>query len=102
MDVLTSEQRRTNMSRIRSKDTAPELLLRRGLHAAGLRFRLHVRDLPGRPDVVFPAHRAAVFVHGCFGMAMTARCSMAQETALEMLRVRCLGMTADGSPLKKQ
>jgi DNA mismatch endonuclease (patch repair protein) len=42
------------------------LLLRRGLHAAGLRFRLHVRDLPGRPDMVFPRYRAAVFVHGCF------------------------------------
>jgi DNA mismatch endonuclease (patch repair protein) len=66
MDVLTPNQRRTNMRRIRGKDTAPELLLRRGLHAAGLRFRLHVRDLPGRPDMVFPRHRAAVFVHGCF------------------------------------
>ena len=65
-DVLTPEQRRLNMSRIRGKDTKPELTLRRGLHALGLRFRLHRKDLPGRPDIVFPRYRAAVLVHGCF------------------------------------
>jgi DNA mismatch endonuclease (patch repair protein) len=65
-DVLTPEQRRLNMSRIRGRDTKPEMLLRRGLHARGLRFRLHRRDPPGCPDLVFPALRAAVFVHGCF------------------------------------
>jgi DNA mismatch endonuclease (patch repair protein) len=65
-DVLTPEQRRLNMSRIRGRDTKPELLLRRGLHARGLRFRLHRKDLPGRPDLVFPRFRAVVFVHGCF------------------------------------
>lgn len=54
------------MSRIRGKDTEPELVLRRGLHAQGLRFRLHRKDLPGRPDMVFPRYRAAVLVHGCF------------------------------------
>lgn len=66
MDVLTPEQRWHNMSRIRGKDTKPEMLLRRGLHAMGLRYRLHVRDLPGRPDLVFPRHRAVILVHGCF------------------------------------
>jgi DNA mismatch endonuclease, patch repair protein len=65
-DVLTPEQRRLNMSRIRGRDTKPEMLLRRGLHARGFRFRLHRRDLPGCPDLVFPALRAVVFVHGCF------------------------------------
>src|SRR5215471_13052693 len=65
-DVLTPEQRRLNMSRIRGRDTKPELLLRRSLHARGLRFRLHRRDLPGCPDLVFPRFRAAIFVHGCF------------------------------------
>lgn len=65
-DPLTPEQRRLNMSRIRSKDTRPELLLRRALHAFGLRYRLHDAKLPGRPDLVFPARRAVVFVHGCF------------------------------------
>jgi DNA mismatch endonuclease, patch repair protein len=66
VDVLTPEQRRLNMSRIRGRNTTPELLLRRGLHARGLRFRLHRRDLAGRPDLVFPRFRAVVFVHGCF------------------------------------
>lgn len=65
-DVLTAEQRRLNMSRIRGKDTRPELELRRLLHAAGFRYRLHGKKLPGRPDMVFPKYRAVVFVHGCF------------------------------------
>jgi DNA mismatch endonuclease, patch repair protein len=65
-DILTPEQRRLNMSRIRGRDTKPEMLLRRGLHARGIRFRLHRKDLPGRPDLVFPSRRAAIFVHGCF------------------------------------
>jgi len=54
------------MSGIRGKDTKPELLVRQFLHAAGLRYRLHVSRLPGKPDLVFPRHRAVVFVHGCF------------------------------------
>jgi DNA mismatch endonuclease, patch repair protein len=66
MDVLTPAQRRKNMSRIRGRDTKPELLLRRGLHAAGLRFRLYDSKLPGRPDLVFSRHRAVILVHGCF------------------------------------
>ena len=66
VDVLTPQQRSFNMSRIRGLDTKPELVLRRGLHARGFRFRLHRRDLPGRPDLVFPAKRAVIFVHGCF------------------------------------
>lgn len=66
MDVHTPEQRSRNMSRVRGRDTKPELLLRRGLHAEGLRYRLHAKDLPGRPDLVFPARRAAVQVQGCF------------------------------------
>lgn len=65
-DVLTPEQRRLNMSRIRGKNTKPELVLRRGLHARGLRFRLHRADLPGKPDLVFPRYRAVILVHGCF------------------------------------
>lgn len=66
MDVLTLEQRRLNMSRIKGRDTRPELVLRRVLHADGLRYRLHVKSLPGRPDLVFPKHKVATFVHGCF------------------------------------
>lgn len=66
MDVLTREQRRLNMSRIRGRDTKVELFLRRGLHARGLRFRVHRQDLPGRPDIVLSKHRVCIFVHGCF------------------------------------
>ena len=65
-DVLTPEQRRLVMSRIRGKDTKPEMILRRGLHGRGLRYRLHGADMPGKPDMVFPRHRSVVFVHGCF------------------------------------
>jgi len=54
------------MAAVRAKDTKPELIVRRGLHALGFRYRLQARDLPGRPDLVFPKHRAVIFVHGCF------------------------------------
>lgn len=65
-DVLTPAQRQFNMSRIRGRDTKPELLVRQGLHRRGFRYRLHHRGLPGRPDLVFPGRHAVVFVHGCF------------------------------------
>lgn len=54
------------MSRVRAKDTTPEMVVRRMLHAAGYRYRLHTRDLPGKPDIVFPARRKVVFINGCF------------------------------------
>ena len=54
------------MSRIRGRDTDPELRVRRYLHASGLRYRLHVKGLPGKPDIVLPKYRAILFVHGCF------------------------------------
>ena len=66
VDIMTPEQRSALMSRIRSVDTKPELFVRRALHALGYRFRTHVRDLPGRPDLVFTKRHAVVFVHGCF------------------------------------
>lgn len=65
-DTLTSERRSWNMSRIRGRNTGPELRLRSLLHRAGFRFRLHAKRLPGRPDVVLPKYRTAIFVHGCF------------------------------------
>lgn len=65
-DTLTPEARSANMARIRGKDTGPEIAVRKALHAAGYRFRLHRRDLPGRPDIVLPRHRTVVLVHGCF------------------------------------
>lgn len=66
MDVFSREKRSEVMSRVRSKDTRPELVVRRALHRRGLRFRLHRRDLPGQPDIVFPSRRVVVFIHGCF------------------------------------
>lgn len=66
MDHLTPERRSWNMSRITGADTKPELIVRSMLHRMGLRFRLHRRDLPGKPDIVLPKHRTVVFVHGCF------------------------------------
>jgi DNA mismatch endonuclease (patch repair protein) len=65
-DTLSKAERSERMSRIRGKDTKPELALRSTMHRLGLRFRLHGAKLPGRPDLVFPKYRAAVFVHGCF------------------------------------
>jgi DNA mismatch endonuclease (patch repair protein) len=65
-DILTKERRSWNMSRIRGKDTRPEKHLRSLLHAAGFRFRLHMKELPGRPDIVLPRYRTAIFVHGCY------------------------------------
>lgn len=66
MDILTPEQRRRTMAAVKSKDTKPEMLVRRLLHAAGYRFRIHRKDLPGNPDIVLPKYRTVVFVHGCF------------------------------------
>ncbi|HIB12550.1 MAG TPA: DNA mismatch endonuclease Vsr [Dehalococcoidia bacterium] len=65
-DKLTSERRSANMSAIRSQGMKPELRVRRTAHAMGYRFRLHRRDLPGKPDLVFPGRQKAIFVHGCF------------------------------------
>lgn len=66
MDTLTIEQRSERMRRVRQAGTKPELVVRRLLHAMGFRYRLHRRDLPGRPDIVLASRRTALFVHGCF------------------------------------
>lgn len=65
-DKISEERRSWNMSRIRGKNTTPEVRLRKLLHAAGYRFRLHVRNLPGKPDIVLGKYKTAIFVHGCF------------------------------------
>jgi DNA mismatch endonuclease, patch repair protein len=65
-DVHTPEQRSRNMASIRGRDTEPEKTVRSLLHRLGYRFRLHRRDLPGKPDLVFPSRRKVIFVHGCF------------------------------------
>ena len=65
-DIVSKEDRSRMMSGIRNKDTKPEMTIRRGLHARGFRYRVHVTKLPGKPDLVFWKHRAVIFVHGCF------------------------------------
>lgn len=66
MYTLTPQQRGERMGRVRGRDTKPEMLVRRLAHAMGYRFRLHRRDPPGAPDLVFPTRRKVIFVHGCF------------------------------------
>jgi len=65
-DLITKEKRSWNMSKIKSKDTRPEVFLRSALHQTGLRFRLHDKRLPGKPDIVLPRYKTAIFVNGCF------------------------------------
>lgn len=66
VDRLTPERRSWLMSRVASKHTTPELRVRRAAHSLGLRFRLHKKDLPGKPDLTLPKHKTVIFVHGCF------------------------------------
>lgn len=65
-DVHTPATRSYNMSQVKGKDTKPEMLVRQYLHAQGLRYRLHDKSLPGKPDLVLPKYKTIVFVHGCF------------------------------------
>jgi DNA mismatch endonuclease (patch repair protein) len=66
VDVVDKPTRSRMMSGIRAKNTSPEFAVRRYLHSKGLRYRLHVKDLPGKPDLIFPRYGLALFVHGCF------------------------------------
>lgn len=71
------------MSGIRGKNTKPELVLRKALHAAGFRYRLHAKDLPGKPDLVFPKYKAVIFVHGCFWHGHDCRYFKVPQTRTE-------------------
>ena len=73
VDTLNPAERSVRMSLIRSKDTKPELVVRKAVWAAGFRYRLHGKGLPGRPDLVFPGLRTIVFVHGCYWHAHTCQ-----------------------------
>ena len=66
MDKLSQMQRSKNMAAVKGKNTTPEIRVRRMLHQMGYRFRLHRKDLPGKPDIVLPKYRVCIFVHGCF------------------------------------
>lgn len=65
-DVFSPEKRSEVMRAVKGKDTKPEIALRKALHRLGYRYRLNVKDLPGKPDLVFPRHKTVIFVHGCF------------------------------------
>ncbi|WDF78411.1 very short patch repair endonuclease [Mucilaginibacter sp. KACC 22773] len=65
-DVHSKETRSYNMSQIKGKNTKPELLVRKFLHKNGFRYRLHVKDMPGKPDIVLPKYKTVIFIHGCF------------------------------------
>lgn len=79
MDTVTREKRSSIMSSIRSKDTGPELRVRSFLHRQGLRFKLHSKSLPGKPDLVFPKYKTVLFVNGCFWHGHTDRnCKLAR------------------------
>ncbi len=83
-DIKNAEARSRNMAAIRGKDTRPELRLRRALHIRGFRYRLHPLELPGRPDLLLPRYRAAVFVHGCYWHRhLGCRYTTTPETRLE-------------------
>lgn len=77
VDTLSPRQRSARMALVRGKDTRPELLVRRLVHGLGYRYRLHARDLPGTPDLVFAGRGKVIFVHGCF-WHRHARCSLAR------------------------
>ena len=66
VDTVDKATRSRMMASIKGKDTKPEILVRKALHAEGFRFRLHVKDLPGKPDIVLPKYKSVIFVHGCF------------------------------------
>jgi DNA mismatch endonuclease (patch repair protein) len=97
MDTLTREQRSERMSRVRGADTKPEMIVRRMAHGMGYRYRVHRRDLPGKPDLVFPSRRKAIFVHGCFWHRHPdPKCSLARlpKSRLEFWRAKLDGNRA--------
>jgi DNA mismatch endonuclease (patch repair protein) len=92
MDVLTPEQRSRCMSAIRGKHTKPELLVRLVLREMGFRYRLHIGELPGKPDVVLPKQKVAIFVHGCFWHSHRCRYGkVIPATNIEFWRNKRLG-----------
>ena len=82
-DQTSAERRSLIMARIKGKNTGPEMRTRKAVHAMGLRFRPHLADLPGKPDLVFPSRRVALFAHGCFRPTFRWRsmpCTVVPET----------------------
>lgn len=94
-DVVDKETRSRMMSGIRARNTKPEILVRRLLHAGGVRFRLHVNKLPGKPDIVLPKYKAVVLVHGCFWHGHDCRLFKWPATRPEFWRKKIEGNRAN-------
>jgi DNA mismatch endonuclease, patch repair protein len=95
VDVHTTEQRSRNMAAIKATNTRPEMRVRSLLHALGYRYRLHRKDLPGRPDIVLAKHRTVIFVHGCFWHCHDCRWgSVVPKTRAEFWREKRAGNVA--------
>ena len=106
VDRISEERRSWNMSRIRSKNTTPELVVRKKLHDSGIRYRLHVNDLPGKPDLGNKKKRFAVFVNGCFwhqhpGCKRATKPQSNQEYWLKKLEANIKRLTKNIFELKK-
>jgi DNA mismatch endonuclease, patch repair protein len=95
VDVHTTEQRSRNMAAIKATNTRPEMRVRSLLHALGYRYRLHRKNLPGRPDIVLAKHRTVIFVHGCFWHCHDCRWgSVVPKTRAEFWREKRAGNVA--------
>jgi DNA mismatch endonuclease (patch repair protein) len=90
-DIVSQDVRSRIMSSIRGKDTAPELVVRKLLHRDGFRYRLHVSSLPGKPDLVFSAYKAVVFIHGCFWHAHDCEAFRLPRTNRRFWKQKLLG-----------
>lgn len=90
-DRISPEARSRNMAAIRARNTKPEVIVRKFLHSRGFRFRLHTKGLPGKPDIVLPKHRTAIFVHGCFWHLHCCRNSVIPKTRPEWWKAKLEG-----------
>lgn len=97
VDIVSAAARSRMMSAVRSRNTAPEVAIRRGLHSRGFRYRLHVRALPGSPDIVLPKWRTVLFVHGCFWHGHTCHLFRLPATRREWWRDKIDGNIARDS-----
>jgi DNA mismatch endonuclease (patch repair protein) len=102
MDDRTPQQRSENMSAVRGKNTAPERLVRSTLHRLGFRCRLHRKDLPGTPDIVFPGRRSMMFIHGCFWHGHKCRRGSLPSSNTEFWQRKIAGNCARDGRTKKE
>lgn len=90
-DVVSPQKRSQMMAGIQGRNTKPELLVRKGLHTRGFRFRIHRRDLPGNPDIVLPKYQTVIFVHGCFWHAHECRLFKWPKTRSDFWKTKITG-----------